>query len=132
MPSAKRSLFAVVKLMFRIGTDIVEIDRIRKNIENCRFLAKVYHPDELCSLGKPLSAQSLAARFAAKEAVIKALGSFVPFRDVMVLRTDSGAPQLVLTGKAKIHADALGLTQWEVTLSHCKEYAVAFVAAQGS
>lgn len=116
--------------MLRIGTDIIQISRSKKNIESQRFLDKVYHREELASLGSPLSAQSLAARFAAKESVIKAMGCPIPLRDIIVLRTASGKPQLVLTGKAKEKADALGLTQWEVTLSHCKEYAVAFVVAQ--
>ncbi|MEE0777378.1 MAG: holo-ACP synthase [Bacillota bacterium] len=118
--------------MLRIGTDIIEISRIEKNMENRHFIEKIYHQDELESLGQPVLAQSLAARFAAKEAVIKALGQAVPFRDIIVLREALGAPRLELRGKAREAAESLGLIQWEITLSHCKEYAVAFVVAQGS
>lgn len=116
--------------MLRIGTDIIEIRRIADNMKNRRFVERIYHPEELASLGSHILAQSLAARFAAKEAVIKALKQPAPFRDILIFREPSGAPRLELRGKAQMIAEEQGLSQWEVTLSHCKEYTVAFVAAQ--
>lgn len=113
----------------KIGTDIIEISRIEKAIERKRFREKIYGEEELLSLPKPLSAESLAARFAAKEAVMKALGQKLPFREIQVLRKNNGAPILKLEGKALKCAEEQDLHQWEVSLSHCREYAVAFVAA---
>lgn len=115
--------------MIKIGTDIIEIARVGKNMENPRFMERIYTEEELASLGEPLLAESLAARFAAKEATIKALGEGVPFREIAVLRMESGKPILQLTGAALASAKRQNLTQWEVSLSHCREYAVAFVVA---
>ena len=79
-------------------------------------------------------AESLAARFAAKEAVMKALGVGLgdfEFRDVEVLRADSGEPSLSLKGKARTIADARGVASWLLTLSHTDTTAMAVVIALG-
>ena len=77
---------------------------------------------------------SLAARFAAKEAVAKALGTglgVVSFTEIEIVRAESGEPLLSLHGDAKIAADQLGLKEWAISLSHTHEYAVASVVAVG-
>lgn len=115
--------------MPKIGTDIIEISRIAKNMENPKFIARIFDEEELLSLGNPLLAESLAARFAAKEAVIKALGEAVPFKDIAVIRQKSGAPLLILKNEALAKANKLNLINWEISLSHSREYAVAMVLA---
>ena len=77
----------------------------------------------------------LAARFAAKEAVLKALGVGIgsaAFRDVEVVRAESGEPHLVLTGSAAALAHARGVTRWHVSLTHTDTVAVASVVAEGA
>ena len=78
---------------------------------------------------------SLAARWAAKEAVSKALGSGwegIEWTEIEIVRTPQGQPGIVLHGAARALADRLGLQQWVVSLSHTAAYAVAFVIAQGA
>jgi holo-[acyl-carrier protein] synthase len=116
------------------GVDILEIGRLREVIERHgdRFLQRVYTPRELAQVGNNIA--SLAARFAAKEAVSKALGTglgSVSFQHVEVLRDEARAPVLYLHGEARQRADLLGLQVWSVSLSHTDEYAVAFVTAIG-
>jgi holo-[acyl-carrier protein] synthase len=118
----------------RNGVDLLEIERLQKAIEKHgeRFLARIYTlaERELCNG----NTASLAARFAAKEAVSKALGSGlgkVAWTDIEVLRAESGAPTLHLHGNARALADELGLTQWSISLSHTHEYAVAMAVALG-
>jgi len=80
----------------------------------------------------------LAARFAAKEAVSKALGvgvrmiarDGINWRDVEIVGDPRGKPLVRLYGRAAERADELGLTEWAVSLSHTREYAIAFVVAQ--
>ena len=113
-----------------IGTDIVEIARIREAIERQgeRFLNRVYTDAELRSYGK--SPQSLAARFACKEAVMKMLGTRekgVGFREIETLSHPDGRPLLNLYGRAQSEADKLGIKEIAISLSHSKEYAIASV-----
>ena len=116
------------------GVDILEIDRLKDVIERHgeRFLKRVYTPRELAQVGN--NTASLAARFAAKEAVSKALGTglgIVSFQHVEILRDEARAPVLYLHGKARQRADLLGLQTWSVSLSHTDEHAIAFVVASG-
>lgn len=116
---------------------MIEIERVAASIERHgdRFLCRVYTDNEvsICN-GR---AQSLAARFAAKEAVAKALGTGIwrhgiGWTDIEVGRdTDTGAPVLCLHGAAQAQADKLGLTTWSISLSHDRERAIAFVVAMG-
>jgi holo-[acyl-carrier protein] synthase len=119
-------------MTLRTGVDLLEISRLQTAIEKHgeRFLARIYtHAErELCA-GNPAS---LAARFAAKEAVAKALGTglgLIAWTDIEILRADSGAPLLLLNGKANALAEKLGLCEWSLSLSHTHEYAVALVVA---
>jgi holo-[acyl-carrier protein] synthase len=115
-----------------VGVDIVEIGRIRAAVERWgkRFLKRVYTEGEVVySRGR---APQLAARFAAKEATMKALGTGrrgVAWREVEVANEASGAPILKLHGRAVQRARVLGLQRFAISISHSRDYAVAFVIA---
>jgi holo-[acyl-carrier protein] synthase len=120
-----------------LGTDLVEVERFRLAVSRRSALAdRLFSDDERAyasSQHDPV--KSLAARFAAKEAVMKALGvglgSFA-LRDVEVVRDDdSGAPTLVLHGRADALARARGVTGWMVSLTHTDATAMAVAIATG-
>lgn len=128
--------------MFTIGVDIVEVSRIERAVARWgdRFLARVYTGAEIdyCA-GR---AQSLASRFAAKEAVSKALGTgwapqashtagWIDWTEIEVTREASGEPGVLLHGKALTRAQALGIAGWRLSLSHTHEHAVAMVLGWG-
>ncbi|RLT40696.1 MAG: holo-[acyl-carrier-protein] synthase [Chloroflexi bacterium] len=123
--------------MLRTGVDLIEIERVRQAVERHgdRFLAKVYTAGELSHCGGRI--ESLAARFAAKEAAAKALQSGVwrqciGWTDLEVVRDEeSGAPSLRLHNAARQVAAAHGLIEWSVSLSHDRTHAIAFVVAIG-
>lgn len=115
-----------------IGVDIIEIGRIKEAVDSGgeRFLKRVYTEAELAAYGHKPS--SLAARFACKEAVMKLLGTGkygVHWREVETLSHPSGKPLVNLYGRAKTKADELGIDEIAVSLSHSKEYAIAYVSA---
>ena len=121
------------------GIDLAEIDRIEQALaarHGARFRDRVYTAGEqkYCESRGRGRAQSYAARFAAKEAVMKALGTGyakgVWWRDIEVVR-ESGAPQLVLHGGAAARAAALGITRWHLSLTHTAGQALAYVIAEG-
>jgi holo-[acyl-carrier protein] synthase len=119
--------------MLSTGVDIIEIPRIRRVVERYgdRFLERIYTAGEItyCRGRAP----NLAARFAAKEAAMKALGTGVRgvgWKDIEVVRHPSGAPGILLHGRAKARAQRLGVVEIALSLSHSQEYAVAFVVAQ--
>jgi len=119
--------------MHYIGVDIVEIARIESSIA-CwgeRFLHRMYTDAELKLYRN--SSSSLAARFAGKEAVIKALGGQsvgVSWKEIEILSEPGGKPLVHLYGKAQNQANVLGLGNFAISLSHCKEYAIAFVVGE--
>ena len=109
-----------------IGVDIIEIARIKKAIDRWGqdFLKRVYTEPELELYFKNTS--SLAARFSGKEAVIKTLNSSgIGLREIEILSDASGKPRVKLYGKAQLKAKDLSLTSLDISLSHCREYAVA-------
>jgi holo-[acyl-carrier protein] synthase len=120
----------------RIGVDLVEVLRVQEAIERHgeRFLARVYTGSELERYRGRVP--ELAARFAAKEAVAKALGVGVAtlaaegigWRDVEVLPDTRGKPVLRLSGRAATLAAQLDLGTWDVSLSHTRTMAIAMVA----
>jgi len=123
--------------MLTTGVDIVDIPRIEAAAARFgdRFLKRVYTPAELSyCCGR---ASELAARFAAKEAVAKALGvglahmaeGGVGCREVEVLADKLGKPHLVLHGRARALAEELSLREWSISLSHGAHTAIAFVVA---
>lgn len=114
------------------GVDLIEISRIAESIENFnnRFLNKIYTTEEqeICKKNIP----SLAARFAAKEAVSKALKTgigLIQWTDIEILKDQTGAPTLYLHNNAKIKADELNIKNWSISLSHSKKHAIAMVTA---
>lgn len=112
-----------------IGVDIIEIDRIKRAISRWQdsFLNRIYTRAELeCNH----NVSSLAARFAAKEAVMKALGTGtrgVGWKDIEIVTNGDGEPLIRLYGRALKKSAELGLARFEVSLSHSRKYAVAFV-----
>jgi len=116
------------------GVDLIEIERIQRTLQRHgeRFLKRVYTSQELKEVGDNPS--SLAVRFAAKEAVAKALGTGIGdvcWEDIEILRNPTRQPVLQLHGTAERLADELGLTKWSISLSHSKTLAIAFVVAMG-
>ena len=116
-----------------VGVDIVEIARIERAIarRGDGFLRRIYTDLELkLCRGKP---SSLAARFAAKEAVMKALDAKnkgVCWREIEILADSSGKPFVRLYNRAHNRARSLDLDSLIVSLSHSKEYAIAFVTGE--
>jgi holo-[acyl-carrier protein] synthase len=120
-----------------VGVDIIELDRIRRAVERHgeRFLARIYTPEEIARYGDYLP--ELAARFAAKEAISKALGvglnhisaHGIGWREAEVLPDPLGKPVVRLSGRARDLAAEQGLREWAISLSHGRDYAVAFVVA---
>jgi holo-[acyl-carrier protein] synthase len=112
-----------------IGIDLVEVKRIEALFSrNESFLSRIYTPKEVeyCQ-HKKNKFQHLAARFATKEAVIKALGGGAGWRDIELLNDPTGRPYLQLYGRAKKRADAKGISNCEVSVTHTKDYAIAQV-----
>ena len=119
--------------MLATGVDIIEISRVRQVLERYgqRFLDRVFTPSEIeyCRRRAP----NLAARFAAKEAAMKALGTGmreVGWKEIEVVRADSGAPAIKLHGQAEQRALRLGVRDTSLSLSHSLQYAVAFVVIE--
>ena len=119
--------------MLTTGVDIIEIPRIQQVLDRYgqRFLKRVFTPDEIAYCrGR---APNLAGRFAAKEATMKALGTGVRgvnWKDIEVVRAESGAPSVKLHGRAEQRAERLRVGEISLSISHSREYTVAFVVAQ--
>jgi holo-[acyl-carrier protein] synthase len=116
------------------GVDLIEISRIDEVVarHGRHYLERIYTPAELEQCGK--RAESLAGRFAAKEAAAKALGcgiGDVGWKEIEILGDEQNAPVLTLHGAAKQKADQLGLMQWSVSISHSQSHSVAFVVMVG-
>ncbi len=110
------------------GVDMIEVDRVREAIAQRgeRFLNRIYTARELSENNG--NVESLAGRFAAKEAVAKALGcgiGDVSWQEVEIVRNEAGAPELVLYGMANSRSREMGLVSWSISLSHTKYHAVA-------
>jgi holo-[acyl-carrier protein] synthase len=116
--------------MLTVGVDIVELWRIKAVVDRWgqRFLDRIYTPDEQAYCRGRIP--QLAARFAAKEAVMKALGTGirgVGWRDIEVTRKRGRPPQITLHSRGSARASRMGMTQIAISLSHAREYAVASV-----
>jgi holo-[acyl-carrier protein] synthase len=122
-------------MILKTGIDIIEIPRIQVALDRhgFRFQERVFTSSEIAECGG--RADALAARFAAKEATTKALGTGigpVSWREVEILHKRSGEPYLVLHGRAEMVAKFLGLTTWAISLSHSRDNAVAVVVGYGN
>lgn len=119
-----------------IGCDIIEIERVAKAVAKDSFKERVFTPREIAyaeGRGKQAAA-SFAARFAAKEAVLKALGTGLrggSLLEIQVVSDELGKPSLELTGYHKELAQRLGITRWQLSLSHSRDNAMAYVVAEG-
>jgi holo-[acyl-carrier protein] synthase len=121
-------------MVIGLGTDLIEIARIAHSVDRYgdRLLHRIYTPAEIAyCLSKRSSAESLAARFAAKEAAAKALGTGisrgVAWLDLEVARQRSGKPAMRLSGRAAEIANTLGVARISLSLTHSKDSALAVV-----
>lgn len=119
-------------MILGVGTDMIEIERIKKACEKEAFLLRIYTAEECRQAeGNPVR---LAGNFAVKEAVSKVLGTgFRSFwaNDIEVLRDELGKPYVKLYGGAKVRFDQLGMERIEVSISNTKIYALAFAVGEG-
>lgn len=118
--------------MIQVGVDLVETSRIKSLLVRYgeRFSRRIYTTRELEACRN--HPERLAARFAAKEAVAKSLGTGIgpiSWREIEVINDVKGKPSLVLYGAAAETAANLGLTEWAISLSHTRDQAIAFVVA---
>jgi len=123
-------------MIFGVGTDIVEIRRIKNAMDrNSRFLEKIFTTTELEYLkSRNLRAEYVAGRFAAKEAVAKALGTGFrgfDFTDIEIDRTTLGKPIVILKGKADLIAKKVGQYNMHLSISHGEDSAVAYAILEG-
>ena len=118
----------------RSGIDLIEVERLgsQKPEIRQRFIERVYTEAERAYCGD--NAEHLAGRFAAKEAVAKALGcgiGEVSWQEIEILNDETGMPVLTLHGKAAERAAREGLSVWSVSITHVKEMAAACAVAMG-
>ena len=116
-----------------IGVDLCAQDRIAAILAGKPDLArKIFTPAELAAAPKARAAEFLAGRFAAKEALAKALGApeGLSWQDAEILRGEDGAPVLVITNSVANRAKGLGVTKIQVSISHDAGLATAFVIAE--
>ena len=116
-------------MIIGIGVDVVDIARFGRSLERTAPLRdRLFAPSE-----RDLPLSSLAARFAAKEALIKAVGDSSGFtwHDMVVMSEPNGRPRLVASGEAERRLEALGVTSMHLSLSHDAGIASAFVVLEG-
>lgn len=115
------------------GIDIVETSRIRESVHEhgARFLDRVYTPleQEYCSRNPKRYYEHLAGRFAAKEAILKVLGTGwrggIAWTDMEILPELSGQPKVQLSGECRRIAERLGVARWHISISHIETHATA-------
>lgn len=119
--------------IFGIGTDIIEVERVKKAIERSEnFKNRVFSTEEIiiCN-NKAKPYQSYAARFAAKEAIFKAMGTGwadgVAWTDISISQEKNGKPIANVYGKVKEFFDKEDIKNIHISMSHLKEYAIAYV-----
>lgn len=124
-------------MVIGLGTDLIEIERVRQSAERFgkRFLERVFTPDEVAyCYSKKSFAESLAARFAAKEAAAKALGTGISrgvgWKEFEVRRKPGHRPEMHLSGRAAEIAAALGVKRISLSLTHTREMSMAVVVAE--
>ena len=123
-------------MIIGVGIDVVPVERFAQTMARTPSVAdRLFTASErLTPSGAPRSAESLAARFAAKEAIAKALGApgGMLWHDAEISTDEYGRPHLTVTGTVAARADALGITHWHISLSHDGGIAAATVVAEGS
>jgi len=128
-------------MIISVGVDLAEVERIQKALEDPRigkrFRDRVFTPKEIqyCEKKRRGRYESYAGRFAAKEAVMKALGrgwgAKVAWLDIEVARARSGKPEIVLHDKTAHLAEELGIRRWALSITHTAELGLAYVVAEG-
>lgn len=121
-------------MRLNLGIDIVEIERIEKILsKRKRFLERIFSQEELAGIEKRKNfVRHVAVRFAAKEAVAKAMGTGIngfSFRDILILSDKNGKPRVELRGKAKEIAMAKGISEIAISFSFTRKNAVASAVA---
>jgi holo-[acyl-carrier protein] synthase len=114
-----------------VGTDLIEIERVTKAIKrNDRFLNRMFSDDEQAYFAlRKFYMPTIAANFAGKEAVLKVFGTGIrdmAWREIEILRDELGKPYVRLSGRALGKAQELGIDEFQISLSHSKENALAF------
>lgn len=114
------------------GTDIIEIERVKESIEELgeKFLNKIYTENEIkyCESKNKMKYQHYAARFAGKEAIFKAISKIlsdkysISWKDVEIINDENGRPQIIFLNKQYKQIQSI-----DISLSHCKQYAIADV-----
>lgn len=122
-------------MLLGVGCDIIEIARIKKSVQREAFKRRVFAPEEIayCESRGWQAAASFAARFAAKEAVLKALGTGLrggSLTEISVVNDELGKPSVQLTGYHKQLADELGVKRISLSMSHARETAMAYVVME--
>ena len=127
-------------MIISTGVDLAEVDRIQLALDDPRigrrFRARVFTEKEIayCETKRRGKYESYAGRFAAKEAVMKALGrgwgAKVRWLDIEVVRARSGKPEIALHDKTAELADQLGIRRWALSITHTKQHGLAYVIAQ--
>lgn len=125
-------------MVLGLGTDLIEIERVQASIDRFgeRFLERLFTPGEIafCMRKKRHAAESFAARFAAKEAGAKALGTGISrgvgWKEIEVRREAGERPTLHLSGRANERAAAMGVRRLQLSLTHSKGLALAVVVAE--
>jgi holo-[acyl-carrier protein] synthase len=124
-------------MIVSIGTDIIEVYRIRETLERTpRFVERVFTKKEreYCDAKGAAAAQSYAARFAAKEAFLKALRTGwrgkITWQDIEIKNDESGAPYFEISGEAKAVLEKLGANKIHLSMSHTTEHAIANVVLE--
>ncbi|MDR0322771.1 MAG: holo-ACP synthase [Treponema sp.] len=120
-----------------IGIDIVQINRIENWLNNKKLIERYFHPEEisLATSRKNSEAQTLAARFAAKEAFGKALGTGfanITLKDIMVINEGNGKPEIKLFGSAQKAFEKSGASKVHISLTHERDNAVAMIVLEGA
>lgn len=121
--------------MLAVGIDIIEVVRIQRSLDRhgTRFLDRIFTVQEQAYCGG--RADRLAARFAVKEAVGKALGTGigdVSWKEIEIVNDERGRPELVLHSAAANLAEELELQRWSISMSHTDTQAIGMAVAQGS
>jgi holo-[acyl-carrier protein] synthase len=118
-------------MIYGIGTDLIEVERVKKAYQRESFRKKIYTEQEQTLIAE--NAQRAAGNFAVKESVVKAFGTgfgIISAIDIEVLRDDFGKPYVVLHGPAKEQAEAENILHVHVSISNTKDYAVAYVVME--
>lgn len=122
-------------MVIGVGTDIIEIGRMKKAISKDSFVKKYFTEGEIIFFkSKNFKAETVAGSFSAKEAVSKALGtgfSLFGAIDIEIIHDSKGAPYVVLGGNAKKVAMEKKIKNICISISHCKDYAIAYAVAEG-